>query len=299
MLRVLSTEQVQVRHCYGVSYGGTDAPPIPPRLVSHLLVHNPDLKNDEALKRLHQEFQADIRQVLRARGAASLAASQLDQDRRAKANPLVKPATLPAPVVLEFWGPDRKWKGRDAIARGKRVQEVADGLAEPHTLPLCSYEQSAWHAVGLFRRGQPVADQENTGTQSNEQPGVVFIISHDYPQLPVAELAAGIAALQRPVNLLLQRTTILSLEARGEEANNQAFERLLENVCCLHLRCVRNLSAVSAGVRKRHLFANVGSYGMRAHLCTCKLHTDMLTPSPPAKRCRPSASPSACSTTKN
>ena len=154
---------------------------------------------------------------------------------------------------MAMQAPDKKFKGRDAIARSKLVGEVAAGLAEPHTLPLCSYEQSAWHAIGLFARPSGSEEQENRRSQGGERSDDIFVISHDYPHLPVAELAAGIAALQRPVNLLIQRTTILSLEARGEEANKQAFVRLLHSISRLHIRCCKNFRQLSAGVSSRQV----------------------------------------------
>lgn len=135
------------------------------------------------------------------------------------------------------------------------MAEVADGLAEPHTLPLCSYEQSAWHSAGLFSQTGGPGQQENVQSQrsSSEESDDVFVISHAYPLLPVAELTVGIAAMQRSVNLLLQRTTILSLEARGEEVNRQAWVGLMRRVSRLHLRCCRNLGHLSAGVSSRQV----------------------------------------------
>ena len=186
--------------------------------------------------------------VLLSPDKASLAASKLYVDL-SFSNPLSKKPFPTLPVVLEFFGPDKKFKGVAAKNRRQEVQKVTDGLHDVHALPLCSYEQIAWATMGIFH--EPMQEEENfDSSQSAEgrRPRAVCVFSNEYPSVPVAELARAVAGLPGPVSLLLQRTKVLELPEQDQKVNEQAFRDLLANVSSLHIRACRNLSGLHEGV---------------------------------------------------
>jgi hypothetical protein len=150
-----------------------------------------------------------------------------------KSNPLNKFPPRPLPLLFHFHGPDKKFKGVGERKRAELVAKVADGSMPVHQLPLCSYEHSAWHAIKLF---------QNDGGKEKE----IFVISHEDPELLIADLALAISALPQNASksLLLQRTNILC----HEDPNTAAFKAIMAQLCGLYIRACRNISALCSGV---------------------------------------------------
>ena len=154
------------------------------------------------------------------------------QDLPLKSNPLNKLPPQPLPLLFQFHGPDKKFKGVGAQKRANLVAKVADGSMPVHQLPLCSYEHSAWHAIKLF---------QNDELEEKE----IFVISQEDPELPIADLAVAISALPQNASksLLLQRTNILC-----EDPNTAEFKAIMAQLCGLYIRACRNISALCSGV---------------------------------------------------
>ena len=201
-----------------------------------------------------KELPGDIRSFVRTHGEGSLSATKLFVERTPK-NPLCKKAALPPPLVFVFSGPDKKYKGVGAQSRNRLVAQVAEGTSSVYETPLCSGEQAAWETLGIFRSnlfesGAEEIAEENADThrQLSRVKKELCVVSYEYGgYLPVGELAKAVTALPEPVRLLLHRTSVL---VAPERSNRDDFERLLDNVCRLHLRGCRNLNGLCEGVAR-------------------------------------------------
>ena len=155
----------------------------------------------------------------------------MQQDLPLKLNPLNKFPPRPLPLLFQFHGPDKKFKGVAARQRADLVAKVADGSMPVHQLPLYSHEHSAWHAIKVF---------ENDALKEKE----IFVICHEDLELPIADLAVAISALPQNASksLLLQRANILC-----EDPNTAAFKAIMAQLCGLYIRACRNISAKLMG----------------------------------------------------
>jgi hypothetical protein len=90
-----------------------------------------------------QDLQADIRQVLRTQGAASNPLSSLNS----RSNPFIKKTLPPLPLVFEFFGPDKKFKGLSAVQRSNLVRDLKGGKKQGQGGGFLQIAKHAIHSI--------------------------------------------------------------------------------------------------------------------------------------------------------